>query len=374
MCIIIVKQRNIEIPSETLKNSSRLNPHGLGVVWLDTFEVSYHKSKDWKVLDTVRPYIAHFRYATVGKVGIDNTHPFKCGPKSNEFLMMNGTIQGLGDKNKCDSKVLAESLDNVPRHKWKRELEKHKLVRFVTINTRTRTFQIYNRDLWTFKDGVWYSKNNVLQDNLVAVYGTLKKGHGNYYRYLTDSKFVGSGKTKAKYPLLIQGLPYLLEEKGVGHNVKVDVFKVSDTVLGKLDQLEGHPRWYCRKQIQIQMGKNKVVTAWVYFNPQTHRSATDRMHESYEAFSQTYRKPVRVQEPTDFSKPTWTPWYRQVEFGSFDDYYEQLNVVEVEDDEPVVDTPYCTSCYRDLEYDGFNNYCCTGCNEWYTQQEVDNLL
>lgn len=366
MCIIIVKQRNIEIPVETLKNSSVLNPHGLGVVWLDTFEVSYHKSKDWQVLDTARPFIAHFRYATVGKVGLDNTHPFRCGETSNEFLMMNGTIHGLGDKNKCDSKVLAESLENVPRHKWKSELEKHRLVRFVTINTRTRTFQIYNRDLWTFKDGVWYSKDNVIQENLVAVYGTLKKGHGNYYRYLTDSKFVGSGKTKDKYPLLIQGLPYLLNEKGVGHNVKVDLFKVSDTVLGKLDQLEGHPQWYCRKQIQIQMSRNKVVTAWIYFNPQTKRSASDQMHESYELYRPSYQQ-------TDFSKPTWSPSYRQLEFSSFDDYYAQLSGVQV-DDEPIVDTPYCTSCYRDLEGDGFGNYCCTGCNEWYTQQDVDNLL
>lgn len=371
MCIIIIKQREIEIPSETLKNSSRMNPHGLGVVWLDTFEVTYHKSKDWAVLDTPRPYIAHFRYATVGKVGLDNTHPFRCGAQKNEFLMMNGTIYGLGDVNNCDSKVLAESLGSVPRHKWKSELEKYKLVRFVTINTRTRTFQIYNRDLWTFKDGVWYSKDNVLQDNLVAVYGTLKKGNGNYYRYLTDSKFVASGKTEDKYPLLIQGLPYLVEEKGVGHNVKVDVFKVSDTVFKKLDELEGHPRWYCRKQIPIRISKNRVLTCWIYFNPQTQRTASDTMHESYEVHRY---QPLRTYEPADISKPTWEPSYKQLKFESFDDYYAQLSGVDIETEDKFVDTPYCTSCYRDLQNDGYGNYCCTGCNEWYTQQDVDNLL
>jgi gamma-glutamylaminecyclotransferase len=364
MCIIIVKQRNIEIPKEVLKNSSRINPHGLGVVWLDTFEVSYHTSKQWKVLDTDRPFIAHFRYATVGKVGKSNTHPFRCGANSHEYLMMNGTIHGLGDKNKCDSKVLAESLDSVPRHKWKDTLEKNRLVRFITINVRTRTFQLYNRDLWTFKDGVWYSKDNVLQHNLVAVYGTLKKGNSNYYRYLTDSRHVGSGKTEDKYPMLVEGIPYLIEQKGVGHNVKVDLFKVSDTVLAKLDQLEGHPNWYCRKKIPIVTARGNVVNAWIYFNPTIRVSSFDTLHESFE------QKPYR---PHPF-EPTASSTYKQLDFSSFDKFDNYPADIEEECDEEIVDTPYCTSCYRDLEHDGFGNYCCVGCNEWYTQNDVDNLL
>ena len=68
MCIIIIKQKGKVVPREILKTSSRINPHGLGIVWLDTFETTYHKSKEFKVLDNDRPYIAHFRYATVGKV------------------------------------------------------------------------------------------------------------------------------------------------------------------------------------------------------------------------------------------------------------------------------------------------------------------
>jgi gamma-glutamylcyclotransferase (GGCT)/AIG2-like uncharacterized protein YtfP len=370
MCVIIVKQNKIEIPVSTLKNSAKINPHGLGVIWLDTFEVTYHKSKEWAVLNTSRPYIAHFRYATVGKIGLSNTHPFKCGSNKHEYLMMNGTIHGLGDANKCDSKVLAESLGNIERHKWKKELEQYKFVRFITINTRLRTFQIYNRDLWTVKDGVWYSKDNVLQDNLVAVYGTLKKGHGNYFRYLTDSKYVTSGKTTDKYPLLISGLPYLIEEKGVGHNVKVDVFKVSDTVLNKLDALEGHPTWYRRKEIPIKTKKGKTLMCWVYFNAKVNRSHSDTMHESYEA---TVSLP-RPYEPIDFNEPTWRPSYRQMSFNSFDDYDLRTQDIEVEDDRPIAETPYCTSCYRDLMFDGHCTYYCSPCDEWYSQQDIDNLL
>ncbi len=86
--------------------------------------------------------------------------------------MMNGTIHELGNVKECDTKILAEQLGNVPRQDWKERLHQYDC-RFVSINTRTRTFQLYNKELWTRTNGTWYSKDNVIQDNLVAVYGTL---------------------------------------------------------------------------------------------------------------------------------------------------------------------------------------------------------
>jgi len=97
MCVIIIKQKGKDVPSNVLKSSARMNPHGLGVVWLDAFNVSYHDSKDYKVLETNRPYIAHFRYATIGKICKENTHPFKCGVNKDELFMMNGTAKGYGN-------------------------------------------------------------------------------------------------------------------------------------------------------------------------------------------------------------------------------------------------------------------------------------
>ena len=236
MCVIIIKQKGKRIPREVAKTSSEINPHGLGIIWLDTFEVSYHKSTAYSLLDTERPFIAHFRYATIGAVNRENTHPFRCGSNKQEWLMMNGTIKNLGDDKKSDSRVLAENLGEIPRHKWKQELEGYEC-RFVSVNTHSRTYQIYNKELWVQRDGVWYSKDNVLEDNLIAVYGTLKKGYNNYHSYLSTSKFVTNGETKDKYPLVVSGLPYLIEDCGVGHNVEVDVFKVSNSKLKQLDIL-----------------------------------------------------------------------------------------------------------------------------------------
>ena len=105
MCIIIIKQKGKKVPQEVAKTSAKINPHGLGIIWLDTFEVSYHKSAEFKVLESQRPYIAHFRYATVGAINKENTHPFRCGKNQNEWLMMNGTIQGLGNAQMSDSRV-----------------------------------------------------------------------------------------------------------------------------------------------------------------------------------------------------------------------------------------------------------------------------
>ena len=139
MCIIIIKQKNKKVKESTLYTSSVINPDGLGIVWLDTFEVTYHNSKEYKKLLTDRPYIAHFRYATVGKVNKANTHPFICGKQEDELLMMNGTIKGLGNKEKTDSKALAEMLGDIPRKDWKEELEQYES-RFVTINIKKKSF------------------------------------------------------------------------------------------------------------------------------------------------------------------------------------------------------------------------------------------
>ena len=85
MCIIIIKQKSEKIPMERLKTSARINPHGLGIVWLDTFELTYQESKDYAQLHTDRPFIAHFRYATVGKINRENMHPFVCGKNSTKL-------------------------------------------------------------------------------------------------------------------------------------------------------------------------------------------------------------------------------------------------------------------------------------------------
>jgi len=360
MCIIIVKKKGLKVSADVLEASARINPHGLGIVWLDDYSVSYHKSAEYKLLNTDRPFIAHFRYATVGAVNRSNTHPFVCGSNTNELLMMNGTIKGLGNNKDSDSKVLANSLGQVPRQMWKSELENYDC-RFVTLNTRNKSYQIYNREDWHNKDGVLFSKDNVLETNYIAVYGTLKKGYNNYWNYLSGaSYFVGSGKTEDKYPLVVNGLPYLINNKGVGHNVDVDVFRVTDRVLKDLDVLEGHPKWYRREQINIDV-KGRKVLCWIYFN--LRETAEGKKH--HKSFVQKPTSYFKNYKPIDYSKQSTTL------FGTYPKLSHFAEVCTEDDEFDIAnETPMCVSCYNDLKFDGFANYHCDQCNTWHKESDV----
>jgi gamma-glutamylaminecyclotransferase len=383
MCVIILKSKVQTISEDILQRSADINRDGLGVVWLDDYSITYHKSKEWKVLNTDRPFIAHFRYATVGKVCRSNTHPFQCGTNKNEFLMQNGTIYGMGTKDKADSRVLAEYLGGVPRHKWQHYLETHNS-RFVTINTKTKSYQMYNKKDWVKHDGVWYSKGNVLLNNIVAVYGTLRKGNGNYYNYLTDSRHVGEGKTKDKYPLVINGLPYMVEAKGKGYNVTVDVFAVDDLTLKALDRLEGHPNWYERKKIPIKMADGTEVMAWLYFNPKTEYKG-QTLHKEYTTPKYTTGYNTKWSKADggydywtrssrlDSSKPT-TPIGYQTDLWDWDDAISSKDKSLSPELQGTLDVEYeCITCLYPLMSDGFGNHYCECCDEWYTQNAIDQL-
>lgn len=357
MCIIIIKQKGLKVSTATLKKSAKINPHGLGIIWLDTYKVEYKESSEYSHLVTDRPYIAHFRYATVGAIGRSNMHPFVCGKKTDELLMMNGTIAGMGNEKVCDSKILAESLGELPRQFWTKSLEKHNC-RFITANIRNRSFQIYNKLDWFQRAGVWFSKENVLQENYVAVYGTLKYGYSNYFAYLSTSSFLGSGKTKDKYPLVVDRLPYLIEDKGKGYHVNVDVFKVTGSVFDNLDILEGHPNWYQRKQIRIDL-KGKSVLCWVYFN--IRETSKGRPYQS------TYvQKPI-INTLKHFKVDKYIAPSQEYNIDIFNERHlpEYVNEFEIEKE-----IPMCLYCYNDLVFDGFNNYYCSSCNNWFAEKDV----
>ncbi len=92
--------------------------------------------------------------------------------------------------------------------------------------------------------------------------------------------YVGKSHTVEKYPLIINGLPYLLNKPGVGHNVEIDLFLVDDrTELPDIDMLEGHPRWYERKRIEVETEKGNVFMPYVYFNDTVEDSG--KHHKSY---------------------------------------------------------------------------------------------
>lgn len=264
MCLIIHKPKNKRIPQEYIDNAKRINPHGFGVTYLDTLEgyKSLSYSKVDAMLATDRPLVAHFRYATVGKVNKQNIHPFAITNADRFQIYSNGTIDGYGSVCCSDIRMIAEKvLGQMNRNKWVPFL-KQSDTRFCLVDTLTGEVVRVNK--WHKVDGIWYSKDNCFNKYRVAVYGTLKQGHGNHH-LLAGTRFVEAGRTKDRYPLIVDGLPYLLDEKDNGNQVRVEVYDVDRVTYKALDRLEGHPAFYKRKQIQIQLDDWSETTAWVYF-------------------------------------------------------------------------------------------------------------
>ena len=104
------------------------------------------------------------------------------------------------------------------------------------------------------------------EKNLLFTYGTLQQNFSNH-RYLAGSKFLGTGRTKEKYALYCDGLPFLILNEPVSQ-IQGELYQVDDITLDLLDDIEGHPLWYKREQVEICLddSSNSIVKAWVYFN------------------------------------------------------------------------------------------------------------
>ncbi len=105
------------------------------------------------------------------------------------------------------------------------------------------------------------------QRPLVFVYGTLKRGFGNH-RVMQEAggEFVCEGATAMPFPLVQQGLPFLILRPGHGHRVEGEIFRVG-TACGwdRLDRLEGHPEFYRRRLIDVEGADGEIYEAWAYF-------------------------------------------------------------------------------------------------------------
>lgn len=269
MCLIIAKTDNQTPSISILRKASEVNPHGLGIFWIDTQEITKHNSEEWQILLNDRPYIAHFRLATIGEVNESNIHPFKISAKKGTFLFQNGTIPNIGDENDCDTKVLAESIKGLNPKATETILKTYNC-RFAIVNTKTtiesEKYTLYNLENWHERNGILYSKANCFVET-IAVYGTLKKGGSNNY-LLNSSKFIGKGKTSNRYRMHGNSIPFVNRpiDNANGHNITIEIYEVDTYTLGRVDTLESHPSWYKREEIPVQIN-GETVSAWLYFNP-----------------------------------------------------------------------------------------------------------
>ncbi len=109
--------------------------------------------------------------------------------------------------------------------------------------------------------------------DIVAVYGTLKHGFGNH-RVMREARgeFIANARSVDAFPLVVSGLPYLLDKRGAGHRVCVELYRVTSAEgWYGLDRLEGHPDFYCRRVEKFETDTGEVIEAWVYFLARVNR-------------------------------------------------------------------------------------------------------
>lgn len=260
MCLLIINKKGRVLEESFLQDVADSNPHGLGVIWLDTWKMEKMDSYDYHELKSGRPYVAHFRYATVGKVTNSNIHPFKIS--DHLFLFQNGTIPNFGNKAITDTEHMARLLAGSDRKYWKNILELTDC-RYAIVDTKAKRIYRYNKSMWFKRFGVEYSNDRLLDNSLIFVYGTLKKGFSNH-AYMYGSKFVGKSTTVEKYPMVDSGIPYMYKSDGNGFQIKGEVYRVPKSRMPSIDNLEGHPTWYKRTPIEVTFEDGSVHTVEAY--------------------------------------------------------------------------------------------------------------
>ncbi len=101
-----------------------------------------------------------------------------------------------------------------------------------------------------------------MSKQLLFVYGTLKRGFGNNL-LLRNAEFVGEATTieSDAFIMLTNGrFPAVYRKDQCGDAVSGELYRVTPEELRRVDELEGHPCWYVRQEVETTGGK-----AWMYF-------------------------------------------------------------------------------------------------------------
>jgi gamma-glutamylcyclotransferase (GGCT)/AIG2-like uncharacterized protein YtfP len=80
----------------------------------------------------------------------------------------------------------------------------------------------------------------------IGVYGTLKRGYGNYSFFLKNSRFIGTETVKNLCLYALGGFPGAKYSNLNKDTVEMEVFEITPEELNSIDSLEGVPFLYER--------------------------------------------------------------------------------------------------------------------------------
>lgn len=178
MCLAILQPAGKVVPQNNIREGWISNPDGGGYGFVDAkgelvIRKGFFKLKEYAdsyqqdVNDNKdSPFLLHFRIATMGTKGPENTHPFAI---EDGILIHNGTLSGTGavyNVGKSDTALFAElfskdlSFNFV--HKHKTELNASLDYNKVAILYKDKRWSIINEAIGVWDDNIWYSNRTYI--------------------------------------------------------------------------------------------------------------------------------------------------------------------------------------------------------------------
>lgn len=228
MCVIVVKPAGVDLPEAVVRRSFKAYSHGWGLATWGVQERApgeprrtaadlvpawwhAHGMSEGSLLATVArdvrkdaPAVLHCRFASVGAVTLENTHPFRL-PKCGGLLFHNGTMRigSLADK-RTDSEQMAEwlgQIENLPDLVTKgwwidllSDLVGSSRLALCTVDADgAPRITMVNEDLGERENGLWAS-NGAAFDKPRKIY-TSGKGHydPNGHYWSSNGGYYGDG-------------------------------------------------------------------------------------------------------------------------------------------------------------------------------------
>lgn len=115
----------------------------------------------------------------------------------------------------------------------------------------------------------------------VGVYGTLKRGYGNHRLLKNCSVYLGEWLLSGNYSMVDLGaFPGVIDSEGQS-TILTEVYSLDGpTVLQNLDRLEGHPSFYCRREVLVRNQSGDSKSVWLYFLPSDRYSSYDEVPQN----------------------------------------------------------------------------------------------
>jgi gamma-glutamylcyclotransferase (GGCT)/AIG2-like uncharacterized protein YtfP len=110
-------------------------------------------------------------------------------------------------------------------------------------------------------------------NTLLFTYGTLRRGESNSHILNTTSKYLKTVKTIKKFIMITTEdafFPYLIlpeywpEMQDKAIHITGDIYNITSAGIALCDELEGHPTWYIRTNIQTISNTGEVNTVQAY--------------------------------------------------------------------------------------------------------------